>query len=72
MAYPSFLLQFQEEFPVSSTDPALESATGTGTRVREEPDQDFSTVLLGTQTITAAREEGDQDRSGLNYFAIPR
>ena len=66
----TFLLQFEETALREEPGPGISCGTWTGTKAREEPDQDVS--FLGTQTVTMTREERDQDRTSPAYVAIPR
>ena len=65
----TFLLQFKESVKESESGSEISLGTSTGTKAREEPDQDFS--MLGTKTLTEVREEADQDKGNSTYLAIP-
>jgi hypothetical protein len=65
----TFLLQYKKSTKEVEADSDITLGTATGTKTREEPDQDFS--VLGTKTLTEVREEADQDRGNSSYLAIP-
>jgi hypothetical protein len=68
----SFLLQYEEQ-PETVLNPLDALRTQTGTKTREESDQDRATMHLATYTTN--EEKGlpaDQDAAAGTFFAIPR
>lgn len=67
----SFLLKYQEWPEALQNPPAETSTLSTQTRGREQPEHDRS-VLLGTKTSTATREEREQDEGCEGLKFLPR
>ena len=65
-----FWSNFEEQSTVISNSKSNHEKTHT--RQREEQDQRRSVIASGTNTMTATREEIDQDANNIGHEAIPR